>query len=142
MTGYLLVNAGGNQYGLRLDQVVEVVDGFEVTSAPKVHASVRGVTRMRDRSVPLVHLASLIANDPAPPEEENTAVLARCLGSLVAFEVEDADAVAHDAPEEVPDAWHLPWIFGVVRREGELVPVVDLDVLAERLTATGAQERQ
>jgi chemotaxis signal transduction protein len=140
--GYLLVRAGGNRYGLRLDQVLEVVDGCEVSPAPKVHASVRGVTRMRERSVPLVHLASLIANETPPIDREGTAVLARCMESLVAFEVEDADAVATDEPADVPDAWQLPWVCGVVRREGTLVPVVDLDVLGERLEAAGAREHE
>jgi chemotaxis signal transduction protein len=142
MTGYLLVRAGGHRYGLRLDQVIEVVDGFDVSSAPNVHGSVRGVTRMREKSVPLVHLASLIANGPAPPDREDTAVLTRCMGSLVAFEVEDADAVAAADPAVVPDAWRLPWVCGVVREEETLVPVIDLDILGERLAAAGNRERE
>jgi len=140
MKGYLLVCAGGSRYGLKLDQVLEVVDGFEVSPAPSVHVSVRGVTRMRDKSVPLVHLGSLIANDPAPTSTMDTAVLTRCLGSLVAFEVDDADAVANDEPVAVPDVWQLPWVCGVVRIEGSLVPVIDLDVLGERLVAAGDRE--
>lgn len=139
MMGYLLVRVGGSRYGLRLDQVLEVVDGCEVSPAPIMHASVRGVTRMRERSVPLVHLASLIGNELPPTDRENTAVLARCLGSLVAFEVEDAEAVAVDETADVPDAWQLPWVCGVVRRDGRLVPVIDLNVLGERLEAEGAR---
>lgn len=140
MMGYLLVRAGGSRYGLRLDQVLEVVDGFDVSPAPKVHASVRGVTRIRDKSVPLVHLQSLIANGAAPADRDNTAVLTRCQGSLAAFEVEDAEAVAADEPEEVPDAWQLPWVCGVVRRQDTLVPVIDIDVLGERLAAGETRE--
>jgi len=137
MQGYLLVRAGGNRYGLRLDQVVEVVDGFEVSSAPSVHGSVRGVTRMREKSVPLVHLASLITDGPAPDVRSETAVLAHCMGSLVAFEVDDAESVATEQPGTVPDAWHRPWVYGVVKVGGTLTPVVDLDVLGERLAAAG-----
>ena len=88
---------------------------------------------MGDKSVPLVHLSSLISNDPAPTDIKETAVLTRCLGSLVAFEVDDVDAVAGDEPVTVPDAWQLPWVCWVVRTEGSLVPVIDLDVLGERL---------
>ena len=132
---YLLVRAGGNSYGLKLDQVIEVVDGFEVSLAPSVHPSVRGVTQLRGKSVPLVHLASLIANAAAPLERHDTAVLGRCAGSHVAFEIDDADAVTADEQEAVPDAWQLPWVHGVVRKEGTIVPVIDLDVLGERLTS-------
>ncbi len=141
MKGCLLVRAGGSKYGLRLDQVLEVVDGFEVSAAPAVHVAVRGVTQMRRRSVPLVHLSSLIANEPAPTVTMETAVLARCLGSLVAFEVDDADAVTNDEPVAVPDAWQLPWVCAVIRTEGSLVPVIDLDILGERLVANGDREQ-
>ena len=118
------------------------MDCFEVSLAPSVHASVRGVTRIRGKSVPLVHLASLIANDAAPTECGETAVLGRCAGSFVAFEIDDAEAVASDEPEAVPDAWQLPWVYGVVRKEGTIVPVIDLDVLGERLTSAGEREQQ
>ncbi len=97
---------------------------------------------MRRRSVPLVHLSSLIANESAPSNTMETAVLARCLGSLVAFEVDDVDAVANDEPVAVPDAWQLPWVCAVIRAEGSLVPVIDLDILGERLVATGDQEQE
>ena len=137
-----MVLAGGSKYGLRLDQVLEVVDGFEVSPAPCVHASVRGVTRMRDTSVPLVNLASLIADEPAPPERGDTAVLARCAGSLVALELEDAEAVVTEEPGAVPDAWQLPWVFGVVRKEGPPMPVIDLDILGERLMSRRNRESE
>jgi chemotaxis signal transduction protein len=140
MMGYLLVRAGGNKYGLRLDQVVEVADGFDVSPAPKVHPAVRGLIRMREKSVPLVHLASLVNNKAVPDKYEGTAVLTRCHGTWAAFEVEDAEAVASDEPAEVPDAWQLPWVYGVVRRDGSLVPVIDVDVLGERLVAGGKRE--
>ena len=140
MKGYLLVRVGGKRYGLRLDQVLEVVDGVDVSPAPKVHAAVRGVTRMRDKSVPLVHLESLIANSAAPTIIEDTAVLTRCQGSLAAFEVEDAEAVATDEPGDVPEAWQSPWVCGVVKREGSIVPIIDLDVLGERLAVGGMRQ--
>jgi chemotaxis signal transduction protein len=141
MKGYLLVRAGGNRYGLRLDQVLEVIEGAKASPAPTVHPSVRGVTRMRGATVPLVSLASLVADAPAPPVSSETAVLARCLGSHIALEVDDADAVLSDDPDVVPDAWRLPWVCGVVRRDGTHLPVIDLDVLAERLVAARAEEK-
>lgn len=142
MKGYLLVQAGGRRYGLRLDQVFEVVDGIEASLAPSVHPSVRGVTRMKGKAVPLVHLASLMSNVAAPAERGGTAVLGRCAGSLVAFEIDDAEAVANEEPEAVPDAWQLPWVHGVVRNEGTIIPVIDLDVLGERLTSGGERNRE
>jgi chemotaxis signal transduction protein len=95
---------------------------------------------MREKSVPLVHLASLINNKAVPDQYEDTAVLTRCHGTWAAFEVEDVEAVASDEQAEVPDAWQLPWVYGVVKRDGSLVPVIDVDVLGERLAAGGKRE--
>ena len=142
MQGYLLVRAGGSNYGLLLEQVVEVIDGFGVDPAPSVHAAVRGVARMRGQLVPLVHLASLIG-DSAPPDEVGiTAVLTDCFGSLVALEVDDADAVLTEEPDPVPEAWRLPWAIGVGRVNGAIVPVIDIELLAERLLAFGVGEER
>ncbi len=137
MEACLLVRAGGRQFGLRVEQVREVIDGFEVAPAPCIHASVRGIARIRNASVPLVHLASLMTNSAAPAEMRDTAVLARCQGSFVAFEIDDADSVASDEATAAPDTWRPPWVCGVMKTGGSRVPVIDLDVLGERLVAAG-----
>ena len=62
MDGYLIIRAEGKEYGLRIDQVLLVADGFELYPAPSTHPAVRGVTPMRDRLVPLVHLAALLTS--------------------------------------------------------------------------------
>jgi chemotaxis signal transduction protein len=122
-----------------VDQILEVIDDFEVLSAPGSHRAVLGVTPSRDRLVPLVHLAALIESTDPPEERGDAAVLARCSGSLVAFEVDDAEELVLEAPVPVPDAWQLPWASGVVRHRGELIPIIDLDILAERLMPDDAE---
>ena len=125
---------------MRIEQVLEVIDDVAVHAAPGIHPAVRGVTPMRGRMVPLAHLGALIENTPPPPAVGETAVLTRCLGSLLAFEVDDAEAVVMEVPARVPDAWHLPWAAGVARHGEAVVPVIDVDLLGERLTAAGGQE--
>ena len=138
--GCLVVRAGGHRYGLRLEQVLEVIDGLEVSEALRVHESVRGITQLRDSSMPVVNLAALLSGTEVPGEVSGTAVLANCLGSPVAFEVDDAEAIAGDESVDVPDGWRSPWVKGVVRFDGSLIPVADLDVLGERLMVGGERE--
>ena len=133
MKGYLRIRAEGTHYGLRVDQVLEVVDGFELRRAPATHESVRGVTPLRGRLIPLVQLAALLGNRPAPPTVGGTAVLARCSGSLLAFEVDDAEELVAESPLPVPEVWRLPWASGVGRYRGDLIPIIDLEILAGRL---------
>ncbi|UCD23882.1 MAG: chemotaxis protein CheW [Gemmatimonadota bacterium] len=134
MDGYLLVRVEGREYGIRIDQVVEVADGFELYDAPSSHTAVRGVTPMRDRLVPLVHLAALLANGTPAPEHCMTVVLARARGTLIALEVDDAEEVVSDPLQPVPEAWRLPWAAGVAERGDTMIPVIDIESLVERLT--------
>jgi len=141
MNGYLIIRAEGKEYGLRIDQVLEVADGFELYPAPSAHPAVRGVTPMRDRLVPLVHLAALLTNATPAPDLGGTVVLAKAGGTLLALEVDDVDEVIPERPEPVPEAWQLPWAAGVAERGGTLIPVVDIESLVERLTPAEVSEQ-
>lgn len=136
--GYLLVRVEGREYGLPLGRVVEVGDLGEVLDVPRALAAVRGVTPLRGRLVPLVHLGALMGDRAPPPERGRTAVLVE-LGAgegrrQVAFEVDDADDVVREAALPVPRGESLPWAAGVARRRGALVPILDLDALGDRIT--------
>jgi len=127
------VRADGTSYGIRIDQVLEVRDGFEVHQAPSLRAAVRGVTPLRARLVPLVHLGALVTNTTPSEDPCPTLVLVQVEGKLLALEVEDADEVVLEDLLPVPDAWQLPWACGVCQRGTSMVPVIDVELLAERL---------
>lgn len=133
--GYLLVRADGKAYGLPIGRVLEVDDLGEVLDAPRKLAAVRGLVPLRGRLVPLIHLGALLGGRAAPTERGRTAVLVELGGRNVAFEVDDVDDVVREAPLPVPRGESLPWAAGVARRRGaeELVPVLDLDALGERI---------
>ena len=52
---------------------------------------------------------------------------------IVALEVDDADEVVREAVLPAPPGESLPWASGVARREGTLVPILDWNVLEERI---------
>ena len=136
--GYLLVRVEGSEYGLPLARVLEVGDVGDVLDVPRALAAVRGLTPLRGRLVPLVHLGALLGERPVPPERGRTAVLVE-LGAgegrrQVALEVDDADDVVRETALPVPRDQSLPWAAGVARRRGSLVPILDLDALGDRIT--------
>ena len=137
MKGYLLVRSGGKPYGLPVARVLEVGDATEVLSVPRTLPAVRGLTPLRGRLVPLIHLGAFLAGGAAPPQRADvwTIVLVEMGGRQVAFEVDDADAVVREQPLPVPRGQMLPWATGVAAREGgeELVPILDLDALGDRI---------
>ena len=139
MIGYLLVRSEGKSYGLPVARVLEVGDATEVLAIPRNLPAVRGLTPLRGRLVPLIHLGALLTGSDAPPGDANavrTIVLVElgASGRQVAFEVDDADAVVREQPLPVPRGQALPWAAGVAEQEGgELVPILDLDALGDRI---------
>ena len=139
MKGYLLVRAGGQPYGLPVARVLEVGDATEVLSIPRTLPSVRGLTPLRGRLVPLVHLGAFLSGGEVPVAEGNavrTVVLVelgRGAGKQVAFEVDDVEAVVREQPLPVPRGQALPWASGVGEQPEGLVPILDLDALGDRI---------
>jgi len=135
MKGYLLVRAEGKAYGLPVGSVLEVGDTTEVLSIPRKLPAVRGLTPLRGRLVPLIHLGAFLTGRAAPDGEPGkTVVLVEMGGRQVAFEVDDADSVVREQPLPVPRGQTLPWAAGVAEQEdGALVPILDLDALAARI---------
>jgi chemotaxis signal transduction protein len=142
MKGYLLVRADGKSYGLPVGRVLEVGDATEVLPVPRTLPAVRGLTPLRGRLVPLIHLGALLTGSEAPAPGATggtrTVVLVElgASGREVAFEVDDADAVVREEPLPVPRGQMLPWAAGVAEQRdgGGLVPILDLDALGDRIT--------
>jgi purine-binding chemotaxis protein CheW len=140
--GYLLVRSEGKPYGLPVARVLEVGDAVEVLPVPRTLPAVRGLTPLRGRLVPLIHLGAFLAGRAAPESTATgpgprTIVLVEIKGRHVAFEVDEADAVVREQPLPVPHGQSLPWASGVAERgageEGELVPILDLESLGDRI---------
>jgi len=139
MKGYLLVRTEGKTYGLPVGSVLEVGDTTEVLNIPRKLPAIRGLTPLRGRLVPLIHLGAFLTGREAPPDTAarvRTVVLVElgASGRQVAFEVDDADAVVREQPLPVPRGQTLPWAAGVAEQDGGgLVPILDLDALGDRI---------
>jgi chemotaxis signal transduction protein len=137
--GYLLVRAEGRAYGLPVGRVLEVADAGRVLDVPRSLPAVRGLTQLRGRLVPLIHLGAFLGGRAAPTEVGRTVVLVELRGGgaregrQVAFEVDDADAVVREEAMPVPRGQSLPWAVGVAEQDGALVPILDLEALGDRI---------
>jgi purine-binding chemotaxis protein CheW len=132
--GYLLVKAGGRSVGLALDQVIEVLDPGDAYPVPAVEPAVRGVTTVRGRIMPLVHLGALLDGARCPAERGDTAVVVELSGRRVCLEVEAAESVLADTGLPVPADAAMPWAVAVARTEEGLLPLLDLTALGARIT--------
>lgn len=142
MSGWLLVASGDRMFGLPGDGVREILVVEDVLPAPTAHRAVRGVMPVHGRLVPLVHLGAVLAERVAlPATPAAVAVVVTVGGRTVALEVDATYDFVRESPDPVPVGWDVPWAGGVARREEDLVPIVNLDVLVERLRAAGAGVR-
>lgn len=133
MTLYLLVRSGRARYGVPLAWVVEVMDAGEVARVPAAHPAVRGVSAVRGRLLPRVHLEGLLQGRAGPADAPPTVVIAGAGGRSVAFEVDDVDLAPQGEVLPLPAEWDGPSAIGVAQYEGALVPVLDVPALLSRL---------
>jgi chemotaxis signal transduction protein len=130
---YLLVQAGGRAIGLEVAEVLEVVDLAATFAVPTHEPALRGVVAVRERLVPVVHLSAVLWGDASPSPRGEVGVLARAGRQRICLEVDSAEAVLAEDVVPVPAGESLPWAMGVARREGALVPILDLKALGARL---------
>jgi chemotaxis signal transduction protein len=130
--GFLVVTAGGSRYGLGLADVREVVDVAPARAVPSKSTALRGIMPLRERFVSLVHLASLVSGAAPPEQSSDTAVVVHVDGAPMALEVDDVEQVIDRNADFVGPA-PSAWASGIWRVGKELVTVLDLSVLADRI---------
>lgn len=134
---FLVVKVGDEFVGLGLEAVREVVDVAPPREIPSRSPALRGVMPLRDRYVSLLHLGALLSGRTPPAALGDTAVVVRIGQANVALEVEGVEDVADRAAAWV-GAPPAPWGSGVWQVGDDLVTVLDLGVLSERITESGA----
>jgi chemotaxis signal transduction protein len=136
--GHLLVRAGHRLVGLPLAQVVEVLDPGTAFPVPATEPAVRGVTVVRGRIVPLVHLGALLEGRACPQDRSEVAVMVELAGRRLCLELEAAETVLYEPGLPIAPGAGLPWAAAVARTEHGLVPLLDLTALGARFTEASA----
>ena len=130
---WLLVRVGRRLVGLSLPRVVEVLQPGAVHAVPSAEPAVRGVTSVRGRILPVVHLGALLDGAACPAIQAETIVVAEVEGRRVCLEVDDAEEVLIGNGLPLSGADTLPWAIAVARHEDGLIPLLDLDGLGVRI---------
>jgi purine-binding chemotaxis protein CheW len=134
---FLIVRVGTERYGLPLADVREVMDLVPPRPVPTRSPALRGLMPLREHFVSLVHLGALIAEGQAPAGLAGTAAIVMVGGVKLALEVDDVEAVVDRSATFVGPAPE-PWASGIWRVGTDLVTVLDLGVLGERIVTNGS----
>ena len=135
----LLVRAGRRVVALALDHLVEVVAPGVPIPVPARQPALRGLTSIRGKLVPLVHLGALLDGSDCPEQVSDAGVVIAVGERRICLEVEGVEEVLRESALPVPPgAEPLPWASGVTRGPDGLVPVLDLPALGGRLAEGGS----
>ena len=124
---YVRLRAGGEHFAVPVAQALEVVEVAKVAPVPGAHDAVLGVCNLRGRILALVDLAAALG---LPPGEVRRALVVEDGAALAGLGVEDVAGVAELPELEERERGRLR---GSALVDGELVGVVDLGALFERL---------
>ncbi len=132
---FLLVSAGGLRVALGVAQLEAVAEAREVVPVPVAEPAMSGVTTLRGETVPVIALDRLLG--VLAGRDADVFVLVRAGGVRLCIAVEEAETLARGDVMPLPSDGAMPWARAVLRDGDSLVPLLDLEALAERLAATG-----
>jgi chemotaxis signal transduction protein len=138
MTGHVVVRSEARVLALPVAAVEEVIVLDRVLAAPGAQPAVRGVAPVRDRLLPVAHLGALLDDAAGPGRRGNTGVVIATDGGRFVLEVDEAEDLVTLATEALPGGWRGLWATAALRRAGELIPVIDVTWLTDRLAGVGS----
>jgi purine-binding chemotaxis protein CheW len=144
---------GDRRFGLRIEDVDEIVRAVAITPLPGVTGIVEGVINRRGRLVPVLDLRRRLGAESRPVHVDEHFLIARAAGKLVAFRAEPRTRLESVSAADIDlGAGVVPgarYIDGVARTRDGLVLIhnlrtflsaVESDALDEALAAAGRGE--
>jgi purine-binding chemotaxis protein CheW len=124
---------GGEEYGLELQYVREVIRMREVTWLPKAPSYVRGIINLRGQVIPIIDLRERLGLETSKTTAATRVVVIDVKGSAVGMVVDSADQVfrlPEDHIERPPAALGSvfpKYIAAVGKRQGRLLMLLDVE---------------
>ncbi len=133
----LLFGLGGAQkYGINVFKVQEVIQCPPLTSIPKAHRIVRGITSMRGRTITILDLAMAIGKRPIEKTADQFVIVTEYNRSIQGFLVSSVDRIVNMNWKDIlppPKAvGKNNYMTAVTKIDEKLVEIIDVEkVLAE-----------
>ena len=142
---YLTFRLGGEEYGVKLLKVCEIVGIMEITAVPQMPAHVKGVISLRGKIIPVVDLRLKFGMDAAEYTDA-TCIIVVDVGTLMGIvvdtvqEVLDIDGSQIEPSPALGASVDTTFILGMAPVRDEAKILLDLEqVLNEELVAQLAE---
>lgn len=126
-------NIAGEDYGVPIDQVREIIRFTDVTKVPRVPKGVLGVINLRDQIIPVVSLRERFGFPVREPDNATRIVVSEVAGQTAGFVVDAVtevlrlpDGSLEPAPQSATTA-ESALIQGIGKLAGRLIIVLKLE---------------
>ncbi len=141
---YLTFSLGGEEYGIEISRIREIIGIMPVTHVPQTPGFVRGVINLRGKVIPVIDLRLRFDMKEQAYTERTCIIVAelrteagRVSMGLVVDSVSEVLNIKADEIEEAPSfgtKLHTDYILGMAKLEGGVKILIDIDMV---LTAEG-----
>ena len=135
---YLTFQLGGEEYGLEILKVREIIGMLDVTYVPQTVPSVRGVINLRGKVIPVIDLRVRFDLERREDDERTCTIVVEVAGAggqrlLMGIVVDQVREVVNVRPEDIE---HTPsfgvhmdtdYILGMAKMEGGVKILLDID---------------
>ena len=128
------VHVGGEEFGLEILRVQEIIRIQPLTRVPNSDAFVEGVINLRGKVIPVIALRRCFGLEDRPHDKETRIVVVELNGSVLGFIVDSVSEVLRIPVETIASPPRLrrverEYVSGVGKIDNRLLILLDLDRL-------------
>lgn len=130
---YLTFSLAGEEYGLEILKVREIIGLMDITAVPRTPQFVRGVINLRGKVIPVIDLRAKFTMPTAEITDE-TCIIVVCVGSVeMGILVDKVSEVLDVAASEIEDTpsfgvnINTDFILGMGKASSKVIILLDID---------------
>lgn len=130
---FLTFYLGGEEYGLEILKVREIIGMMQITRVPRTPAAVRGVINLRGKVIPVIDLRTLFQIAAADEDRRTCVIIVQAnqveFGVVVDQVSEVADVVASEIgePPSFGESVDTQYLLGMARSQGRVKLLLNID---------------
>jgi purine-binding chemotaxis protein CheW len=134
---YLTFSLAGEEYGIGILKIKEIIGMMSITAVPQTPAFVKGVINLRGKVIPVIDLRLRFGMEPMEYTDRTCTVVVEIEGSsspiLIGTVVDSVSEVLNIKSDEIEDApsfgtrLNTESILGMAKMEGSVKILLDID---------------
>jgi purine-binding chemotaxis protein CheW len=148
---YLTFALSGQEYGISILRVKEIIELMPTTPVPQVQPYVKGIINLRGKVIPVVDLKLRLDLNGTEFTDRSCIIVVEIKGkdgaALIGTMVDSVSDVVYIRGEDIQDTpvfldgLGADYILGMARTERSLKPILDIDKILEEINTLGESVR-